>query len=287
MGREVLSWMREEKDTIEQRIVLIIIAAALAKYGEQTLVCKDNLGEMDGLVSTHFRTHGLRSDKQQEYRKTHNFPHSHKKHVAHTVGLGFVLELALRLPPEKRVGCEELNDILNHSSNMRLVLTATNLGLYKDVNEALKSPTTSGKTSKWARLERDRLQPIVKQVQSDGFQEAMIEAGGEHVYDAIRARLNQADATLWDDGKDKITLRHVNIQARERRAQKNKAEKDAERRKKLQFDETGRPLEKKTQGKAKKKRAHKTSQGPPPAPAGVNASKTAKSARNSTRSTKP
>ncbi|RLN93844.1 hypothetical protein BBJ28_00002411 [Nothophytophthora sp. Chile5] len=161
--------------------------------------------------------------------------------TAHTVGLEFMLNLDLGLPAEKRMGSEALKEVLNHSDNMRLVLTATNQGLHKQVDKGLKASSTPGEVDGWTARGRGRLLEIIQAVQSERFQSAMIEAGGDHLYDAIRHRLKQADDSLWEDAKDKSTLTRKNIRAREAYAAKVKPKKDAQRRKERHIKKDGTP----------------------------------------------
>lgn len=258
MSEDVLLCTKEQKETKEKLVGLLMVSAALAKYGERELVRRENLGEMLELVSTRFRSHNLRSKNQAEYKKTHQSAQSDKKQVAHTVGLGFVLELVLQLPSRKRVSHEHLTEILNHNSNMRMVLLDTNQKLHKRVDIRLKSPSAPGEAESWSRQELDRLQQIVKEVQSDRFQAAMKQATGGHLYDAIRTRLKQAAPSLWDDDKDIPYLKHSNILARDRYAEKVKPQKDAQRRKLLGVKKDGTP---------DRRRRDNKSVPPPPAPA--------------------
>ncbi|RLN93852.1 hypothetical protein BBJ28_00002409 [Nothophytophthora sp. Chile5] len=241
IGSDVQTCLEQRKETRDALLGLLMVSAALAKHGKPVLDAKDALGEMDDLVSTRFRTYGLRSHEEKKYRDDSRSTNKSNKQVAHTVGLGYVLELVLSLPAEKRVDSEDLKEILNHSDNMRLVLTTTNQGLHKQVDKALMSPSTPGEADEWTQVGRDRLVQIIKVVQSERFQSAMIEAGGDHLYDAIRHRLKQADDSLWEDAKDKPALTHKNIRAREAYAAKVKPKKDAQRRKERHIKEDGTP----------------------------------------------
>ncbi|RLN94426.1 hypothetical protein BBJ28_00010682 [Nothophytophthora sp. Chile5] len=243
IGSDVQTCLKQNKETKDALLVLLMVSAALAKHGKQALDAKDALGEMDDLVSTRFRTYGLRSRKQQKHRKNSRSKHKSKKQVAHTVGLDFVSKLNLSLPAENRVGDEKLTEILHLSGNMRMVLTTTNQGIHKRVDKALVSSSTPGKRGKWTKKEFNRLVQIIKVTQAERFQSAMIDAGGDHLYDAIRHRLKQvgkqAGRSLWDDEKDKPTLRRKSIWAGEAYAADVKSEMDAQCRKERHINSNG------------------------------------------------
>ncbi|RLN94424.1 hypothetical protein BBJ28_00010684 [Nothophytophthora sp. Chile5] len=238
IGSDVQTCLEQRKESKDALLGLLMVSAALAKHGKQGLDAKDALGEMDDLKSTRFRTYGLRSHKQQEYREKSSAQNKDTLETAHTVGLEFMLNLDLGLPAEKRMGSEALKEILNHPDNMRLVPATTNQGLHKQVDKGLKAPSTP---DEWTARGRGRLLEIIQAVQSERFQSALIEAGGDHLYDAIRHRLKQAGGSLWEDEKDKPALTCKNIRAREAYAANAKAKKDAQRRKERHIKEDGMP----------------------------------------------
>ncbi|KUF88824.1 Ribosomal RNA-processing protein 8 [Phytophthora nicotianae] len=205
---KTLACIQEIQETQPGLLELLVVSAALTKYGEKELARRDDLGEMDYVVGARFGTNGLRS----------------KQHVQHTVGMSFVLRLVLDLAPEKRAGCEILREILSHQSNGQLVLNPTANGL----QSALLGAGTD--SDDWSKHKQDQLRQMANQAQSDKFQEAMQQIGGEHLYDAIRTQLKQAGgASVWNAAKDKPALQAKNIRSREGSADKNtKSKKGAD-----------------------------------------------------------
>ncbi|KAG7375258.1 hypothetical protein PHYPSEUDO_002218 [Phytophthora pseudosyringae] len=204
---KALACIQEVQETQQALLALLIVSAALTKYGEQELARRDALGEMDYVVGARFGTSGLCS----------------KQHLPHNVGVSFVLRLVLGLAPDKRAACETLREILSHESNARLVLTPTNKGLQTATGAA------AADSDDWATFHQDQLLQMAKQAQSDKFQEAMQQLGGEHLYDAIRTQLKQAGgASVWKAAKDKSPLQAKNIRPRAGSAGKSvKPQKEA------------------------------------------------------------
>ncbi|KAE9018569.1 hypothetical protein PF011_g6204 [Phytophthora fragariae] len=106
-----------------------------------------------------------------------------KLEMQQSVGASFVLRLVLGLAPEKRAACQTLREILSLDNTARLVLVPTTKGL----------KPISGKTNAadWTNVNQHKLKHMVKQAQSDKFQEAMQQLGGQHLYDSIRTQLKQ------------------------------------------------------------------------------------------------
>ncbi|EGZ14151.1 hypothetical protein PHYSODRAFT_355057 [Phytophthora sojae] len=172
----------------------------------------------------------------------------------YSVGASFVLRLVLGLAPEKRAACQTLREILSLDNNERLELAPTAKGL----------KPISGKTNAadWSKVNQYKLKHMVKQAQSDKFQEAMLQLGGQHLYDAIRTQLKQIGGA-WDGRKDKPALQTRNARPRSNSIEKSvNSQKEAERRKE-------QPAKNATQGQiqaAKKKQASEAVKIPPPAP---------------------
>ncbi|KAF4131887.1 hypothetical protein GN958_ATG18920 [Phytophthora infestans] len=209
---KTLACIQEIQETQSGLLELLIVSAALTKYGEKELARRDSLGEMDYVVGARFGTNGLRS----------------KQHAPHSVGLNFVLRLVLGLAPEKRSSCEVLREILGHESNGRLALIPTESGLQP------YSDATASYSDDWAELKPDQLRQMASQTQSDKFQDTMQQLSGEHLYDAIRTQLKQTGgASVWDATKDKSALKVKNIRPRMGSADKNaKSKKEADRQQK-------------------------------------------------------
>jgi hypothetical protein len=190
---QAMTCIQEVQEPQPALLALIIVSAAIAKYGENELTRRDKLGEMDSVIGARFDTSGLRSKQQ----------------MPQTVGASYVLRLVLGLAPEKRAACQTLRDILTHESNGRLVLTPTTQGLKPVFG------TASTDSDDWDNLNQYKLKHMIKQAQSAKFQEAMQQLGGQHLYDAIRTQLKQAGgATMWDANKDKPALQAKNLRPR-------------------------------------------------------------------------
>ncbi|KAG1686958.1 hypothetical protein DVH05_005785 [Phytophthora capsici] len=204
---KALATIEEIQETRSALLALLIVSAAITKYGEQELARRDGLGEMDYVVGSRFGTSGLRS----------------KQHAPHNVGMTYLLRLVSDLAPEKRATCEILREILGHEEHGRLALTPTDKGLQTEF-EAVTSDSDD-----WAAVRQDQLRQMAKQAQSDKFQETMQQLGGEHLYDAIRLQLKQiGGASVWEPKKDKPALQAKNLRPRSGSANKNtKPQKNA------------------------------------------------------------
>ncbi|KAG3108314.1 hypothetical protein PI124_g12575 [Phytophthora idaei] len=209
VNSKTLACIQEIQETQSALLALLIVSAALTKYGEKELARRDGLGEMDYVVGARFDTNGLRS----------------KQHMPHNAGMSFVLRLVLDLAPQKRAACEILHEILGHEANARLVLTPTADGLQP------ASGAAATDSDDWAKLKQEQLRQMASQAQSDKFQEAMQQLGGEHLYDAIRTLLNRTGgASVWDATKDKPALQAKNIRPRAESTDKGvKSQKEANR----------------------------------------------------------
>ncbi|KAG7388374.1 hypothetical protein PHYPSEUDO_012582 [Phytophthora pseudosyringae] len=228
MGKaELLRWVEDavgpleggNKFTKDEILEIAMVSAALTEYGEPTLAKMYDRGEMDALPNVPLHTHNLRMPgKQQACRDSSDAANKDKLEAAHYIGLEVMLRLNERLAVEQRMG-EELREILNHPSNLRLMLATSNQVLHKKVDAMLinaKSappwPETECKPQrKISGREYDRLVQIAKHAQDEGFQDAMIAANGHYLYVSLREQFNRLDVgdrlKLWDIEKDKRELR--------------------------------------------------------------------------------
>ncbi|KAF4319290.1 hypothetical protein JM18_007459 [Phytophthora kernoviae] len=223
---ELLSWVEEvigpleeaDKYTKDEILEIAMVSAAITEYGEHTLTKLYDRGELDALPNVPLHTHNLRMPaQQQKCRDSSDAANKDQLEAAHYIGLEVMLRLNERLPVEQRMG-EELREILNHPSNLRLMLATSNQVLHKKVDamlitagEVSLQPTSSTAKNKRLRKisarEYDRLVQIVKHAQDDGFQKAMIAANGHYLYASLREQFNRLDvgdrSKLWDIRKDK------------------------------------------------------------------------------------
>ncbi|EGZ14225.1 hypothetical protein PHYSODRAFT_512195 [Phytophthora sojae] len=203
LNSKTLACIQGTQETQQALLSLITVSAALSKYGEPELVRKNSFGEMDTVIGARFGTKGLQSKQQ-------------------AVGVSFVLRIVLGLAPEKRAACQSLREILELMSHQRLVLAPTAKGL---------TPTSNKVAEEWTKVNQYKLKYMVKQAQSDKFQEAMQQLGGQHLYDGIRTQLQQIGGA-WDASKDKPALQAKNLRPRSNPTEKGmKQQKETERRK--------------------------------------------------------
>ncbi|KAI9994836.1 hypothetical protein PInf_011674 [Phytophthora infestans] len=223
---ELLRWVEDavgplesgSKFTKDEILEIAMVSVALTEYGESSLAKMYDRGELDALPNIPLHTHNLRMPaKQQACRDGSDAVNKDKLEAAHYIGLEVMLRLNERLPVEQRMG-EELREILNHPSNLRLMLATSNQILHKKVDALLinaKSASLSDVESKPQRKisakEYDRLVQIAKHAQDQGFQDAMIAANGHYLYRSLREQFNCLDIgarpPLWDVEKDKNELR--------------------------------------------------------------------------------
>ncbi|EGZ14137.1 hypothetical protein PHYSODRAFT_512734 [Phytophthora sojae] len=228
LSPKTLACVQDTQETQQTLLSLITVSAALSKYGELELV-RRNMGSAT-----------IASKAQQS-----------KQQTQHSVGASFVLRLVLGLAPEKRAACQTLREILSLDNNGRLMLAPT--------TKALKPIFGKTNPADWSKVNQYKLKHMVKQAQSDKFQEAMLQLGGQHLYDAIRTQLKQIGGA-WDASKDKPALQAKNARPRSNSTEKSvKSQKEAERRKE-------QPAKHATQGQIQ---AAKKTQAPPPTPVKV------------------
>lgn len=220
---ELLTWVENavgplengEKLTKDEILEIAMVSVALTEYGESFLSKMYIRGELDALPNIPLHTHNLRMPGQQQAcRDSSDAANKDKLEAAHYIGLEVMLRLNERLPVEQRMG-EELREILNHSSNLRLMLATSNQVLHKKVDAMLinaKAAETETKPQrKISAREYDRLVQIAKHAQDEGFQSAMIKANGHFLYVSLREQFNRLDIgdrpKLWDIEKDKPELK--------------------------------------------------------------------------------
>ncbi|CEG47972.1 uncharacterized protein PHALS_05455 [Plasmopara halstedii] len=208
-----------ERLTKDEILEIAMVSAALTEYGESVLSKVYDQGKLDALPNLPLHTHHLRmTAKQQACRDGSDAINKDKLEAAHYIGLEVMLRLNERLPVEQRMG-EELRNILNHPTNLRLVLATSNQTLHKKVDTLLINATNlllepNSKTPrKLSAREYDRLVQIAKHAQDHVFQDAMIAANGHHLYLSLRnqfLRLETDDRPkLWDVEKDKREFRYT------------------------------------------------------------------------------
>ncbi|KAG6583127.1 Kinetochore protein mis18 [Phytophthora cinnamomi] len=172
--------------TKDEILEIAMVSAALSEYGEAALAQMYDRGELDALPNVPLHTHNLRMPaKQQACRDNSDAANKDKLEAAHYIGLEVMLRLNERLPVEQRMG-EELREILNHPSNLRLMLATSNQVLHKKVDAMLinakdaaeQKETSNRQSRKISAREYDRLVQIAKHAQDEGFQDAMIAANG-------------------------------------------------------------------------------------------------------------
>uniref|UniRef100_M4BKI1 Uncharacterized protein n=1 Tax=Hyaloperonospora arabidopsidis (strain Emoy2) TaxID=559515 RepID=M4BKI1_HYAAE len=226
---ELLQWVEDavgpleggDKFTKDEILEIAMVSTALTEYSESALAKMYARGELDALPNVPLHTHNMRMPAtQQACRNSSNAANKDKLEAAHYIGLEVMLRLNEHLPVEHRMG-EELRQILNHSSNLRLMLATSNQILHKKVDAMLinaKEATgtldgTTGRNKQPTKIstrEYDRLIQIAKHAQDDIFQDAMIAANGHHLYVSLRQQFNLLDIgdrpVLWDLAKDKSEL---------------------------------------------------------------------------------
>lgn len=191
-------------------VEIAMVSACLTKYGERALVKLDKAGKLDNLPNVALITHNLRLTSQQQACRAQSKATDKKgKEAAHYVGLEVMMKLNERLPVEQRMG-DELREILNHPSNLRLVSRAANQSLHKRVDAVLIAAGGEGaKEVKLSSSEYTRLVQIAKHAQGDVFQDAMASAtNGQYLYRSLRNQFQLVDigdrAPVWDDALDRI-----------------------------------------------------------------------------------
>ncbi|KAE8972587.1 hypothetical protein PR003_g27692 [Phytophthora rubi] len=229
---ELLRWVEDAVGPLERGVdctkdeilEIAMVSAALTEYGETALARMYDRGELDALPNVPLHTHNLRMPaKQQACRDNSDAANKDKLEAAHYIGLEVMLRLNERLPVEQRMG-EELREILNHPSNLRLMLATSNQVLHKKVDAMLikakdapppseQTQTSNKQSRKISAREYDRLVQIAKHAQDEGFQDAMIAANGHYLYASLRRQFTRLGVgnrpKLWDIEKDKSELQQV------------------------------------------------------------------------------
>lgn len=204
---------RLTKDDI---LEIAMVSAALTEYTEAVLSKLYDQGKLDALPNVPLYTHHLRMPaKQQACRKGSDAVNKDKLEAAHYIGLEVMVRLNERLPVEQRMG-DELRAILNHPTNLRLMLATHNQSLHKRVDALLIKATDRSepqlKSSKLSAAEYDRLVQIAKHAQDHVFQDAMLQANGHHLYLSLRRQFLRMEIgdrpLLWHVEKDRRELHH-------------------------------------------------------------------------------
>ncbi|KAI9984858.1 hypothetical protein PInf_006388 [Phytophthora infestans] len=174
---KVLRCIGNSKDTQQEVLDLLMVSAAISKYGESKLMAKDRRGDLSGLQN-------IKLDTYDEYSSSQMTQTNRMEPVA----MELVVRINERLAEERRVGGVVLREILTHVGMMEI----ENLEDDSDLSR-----------------EEERFKQIGRRVQSDWFQDAILKANGRYLYDAIRQILSNVDNSLWDVSKDKPELRRV------------------------------------------------------------------------------
>ncbi|CAH0493399.1 unnamed protein product [Peronospora farinosa] len=230
--KDLLDWIENaigsletgEKYTKDEILEIAMVSAALSEYSEALLAKMYDRGEFNALPNVPLHTRNLRMPgKQQACRDSSDAANKDKLEAAHYIGLEVMLRLNERLSVEHRMG-EELREILNHPSNLRLVLATSNQILHKKVDAmlinaieipaSLKGTVVDSKCQrKTSAIEYDRLVQIAKHAQEKNFQDAMIAANGHYLYASLRQQFHLVNVgdrpKLWDTEKDKLELKHL------------------------------------------------------------------------------
>lgn len=193
---KVLRCIRKNKDNTLQLLELMMVSAAIAKYGESELMAKDRRGDLEALQNIKFHTYDEYSRARQPESRAQRATSASQD--GGRVGMDFVVRVNERLPQERRVGGVVLREILAHASTMQ-------------INREEANQMGDVQTD-----EDERLVQIVLRVQSRWFQDAMLKSNGRFLYDAIRQILGNVNKSLWDASKDKEELRRVRIQRSDR-----------------------------------------------------------------------
>ncbi|ETN15306.1 hypothetical protein PPTG_06592 [Phytophthora nicotianae INRA-310] len=174
---KVLRCIGSSKDTQQEVLDLLMVSAAISKYGESDLMAKDRRGDLSGLQNIKLHTYDEFSPSQK--------PQTNNKEP---VAMEFVVRINERLAEERRVGGVVLREILAHAGTMEIENDEADSDLSK---------------------EEERFKQIVVRVQSDWFQDAILKANGRYLYDAIRQVISNANNSLWDASKEKPELRRT------------------------------------------------------------------------------
>ncbi|KAE8979226.1 hypothetical protein PR001_g24613 [Phytophthora rubi] len=177
---KVLRCIIRSRDSQQELLGLLMVSAAISKYGESELMAKDRRGHLSAPQNIKLHTYDEYSSEPVQADSKG------------AVAMGFVIRVNARLPEDRRVGDKVLREILAYASSMQIT------------NE-----TDSRIDDKRLHKEDERTRQIVMRVQSDWFQGAMIKANGRYLYDAIRQILCNVDEALWDVSKDKLELQRV------------------------------------------------------------------------------
>ncbi|CAH0478165.1 unnamed protein product [Peronospora belbahrii] len=185
MSPKVLHCIVETTGTQQELLDLLMVSAAISKYGESVLMAKDRRGDLDALQNMELHTC---EENSQSSPLTSRVPTNSNAET-----MEFVVRVNEQLLEERRVGGVVLREILTHVSSMKV-----------SVNTSTKSDGNSSLTE-----EEERLKQVGIRVQTDWFQDTMLKVNGRYLYDAIRQALSDRNTLLWDESKDKPGLRRI------------------------------------------------------------------------------
>ncbi|KAG3074658.1 hypothetical protein PI124_g10808 [Phytophthora idaei] len=175
---KVLRCIGSSKDTQQEVLDLLLVSAAISKYGESELMAKDRRGDLSGLQNIKLDTYDEFSSSSKLKAQTNS---------KEPVSMEFVVRINERLAEERRVGGVVLRETLAHASIMEI-----------------ENQDDTGMSR-----EEEPFKQIVLRVQSEWFQDAILKANGRYLYDAIRQILSNVNNSLWDASKDKPELRRI------------------------------------------------------------------------------
>ncbi|CAH0486094.1 unnamed protein product [Peronospora farinosa] len=178
-------------DSQQELLDLLMVSAAISKYGESELMARDRRGELHAVQNIKLCTYdeSLQIYEQRESEQMNG----------NSVLMKFVVRINDQLSEDRRVGGVILREILTHASTMNVAVT-----------KRIQSDSSLCLTK-----EEERLKQIVVRVQSHWFQDAMLKVNGRYLYDALRQVLRNANTSLWDESKDKPELNRERVQRRE------------------------------------------------------------------------
>ncbi|KAG1691700.1 hypothetical protein DVH05_026710 [Phytophthora capsici] len=183
---KVLRCVMGSKDSQQEVLDLLMVSAAISKYGESELMAKDRKGDLTALQNIKLPSYAEFSRSRQ-----HEPEQSNRKEP---VAMEFIVRINERLTEERRVGGVVLREILAHASTMEI------------------SQSDDPALSK----EDERFRQIVLRVQSEWFQDAILKANGRYLYDAIRQILSNVNNSPWKASKDKPELQREQVRKSDR-----------------------------------------------------------------------
>ncbi|RLN94425.1 hypothetical protein BBJ28_00010685 [Nothophytophthora sp. Chile5] len=185
---QVLRCLKGSKDTQQQILELLMVATAMAKYGEGELVAKDKRGDLDALQNIQLHTYTVYSSTRSQSNRSNAKLATNQE--ASRVKLEFLLRINERLPKERRVTEELLREIFSCASTISIQP--------KDQSAREAFTEDSSRSSPG----HDRCVQIALRVQSEWFQDAILKINGQYLYDATRQILSKVDVSVYSSTTD-------------------------------------------------------------------------------------